>query len=97
MDGQPDRIVVLRTVRAARRSAAGRRRPRKVEDADEPARVPTARATVIRAEGLGTAEEAAEWLDEMRGDRELLAAEADSAARELNAASARPPRRGADP
>ncbi|MEA2397709.1 MAG: hypothetical protein QOK25_1265 [Thermoleophilaceae bacterium] len=84
-DGEPDRIVVLRTVGAARRPGVGRRRPRRAEEGDEPARVPTVRATVIRAEGLGTAEEASEWLDGLRRDRERLTAEADSAARELNA------------
>lgn len=84
--GEAERIVVLRTVGAARRPpVGGRRRARKVEDGEGPAPVPIARATVIRADGLASEEEAQDWLDGMRRDRERLEAEADAAARELNA------------
>jgi hypothetical protein len=84
--GEADRIVVLRTIGAPRRApVGGRRRARKVEDGEGPAPVPVARATVIRADGLGSVEEAEEWLGELRRKRGRLEAEAASAARELNA------------
>lgn len=85
--GEAERIVVLRTVGAPRRGTlSGRRRARKVEDAGgEPAPVPVARATIIRADGFGDAEAAEEWLDGLRRDRDALQDEAHDAARELNA------------
>jgi hypothetical protein len=85
--GEPDRIVVLRTVGAARRSSAprGRRRARKAEEGGEAATVPTARATVIRASGFPSADEAEAWLAQLRKDSDGLDAEAREAARELNA------------
>jgi hypothetical protein len=83
--GDPERIVVLRTVGAPRRSRLSRR-ARRVEPADGgPEPVPTARATIVRAAGLGSAEEAEGWLDGLGRDRAAIESEAEDAARELNA------------
>ena len=84
-DGDPERIVVLRTIGAPRRSRLSGRRARRVEEGAEPEPVPTARATVIRVEGFETDDEAEEWLESLRRDRDALEAEADGAARDLNA------------
>jgi hypothetical protein len=82
--GEPERIVVLTTVGAPRRSRL-RRRPRKAEPGGGPAPVPTARATVIGLERLASDEEAARWLDALAGDDDAMAIHAAEAARELNA------------
>jgi hypothetical protein len=84
-DAEPERIVVLRTAGATPRPLIGRRRPRKAEDGDEHTAVPVVRATVIDAASFETDEGAAEWLDRTRRDRDALEAEAEAAARELNA------------
>ncbi len=61
------------------------RRPRDVSEV-EPEAVPTARATVVRAEAFGSAEAAAAWLDSLREDDEALDAELSAALRVLNRA-----------
>ena len=82
--GDPERIVVLRTVGAPRRSRLSRRARAVEPGKDAPAPVPTARATVITATGLGSAEAAGSWLDGLRRDRDAIESEAAAAARELN-------------
>lgn len=83
--GDPERIVVLRTIGAPRRSRLSRR-SRRVEGGADPEPVPTVRATVI---GLGrrleSDEQAQSWLDELASDTDSLAAHAAAAASELNA------------
>jgi hypothetical protein len=84
-DGDPERIVVLRTLGAPRRSRLSRR-SRRVEGGAEPEPVPTVRATVIGlGEQLESDEAAQAWLDELAGDADALAAHAATAASELNA------------
>jgi hypothetical protein len=84
-DGEPERIVVLRTTGAPRRSRLSRR-SRRVEGGAEPEPVPTVRATVIGLGGrLESDEQAHAWLDELAGDADALAAHAVAAASELNA------------
>jgi hypothetical protein len=82
--GDPERIVVLRTVGAPRRSRLSRR-SRRVEGGAEPEPVPTARATVIGLRRLESEEQAHAWLDGLARDADALDAEAAAAARELNA------------
>lgn len=78
--GELEAVLVLGTLGAPRRTALRGRRGRKVEQGEaEP--VPTARATVVRPEPFGSADEAEGWLDRLRGDeqqreRELAAATA---------------------
>ena len=83
--GDPERVVVLRTIGVPRRSRLTRSRARKREGGAEPEPVPTARATVIRLEGFDSDAAADAWLDDLARDRERLAAEAETAARQLNA------------
>ena len=83
--GDPERILVLGTVGARPRARRGRRRvPAAEGGGEEPALVPSVRATVIRAAAL-SADEAEAWLDRLRGDRDELEAEALDGAAELNA------------
>ena len=82
--GEPERVVVLTTVGAPRRTRL-RRRPRSASPGGDPAPVPTARATVIGLERLASDEEAASWLDALARDEDALATHAVDAARELNA------------
>jgi hypothetical protein len=56
-----------------------------VGEAPDPNPVPTARATLIRAEPLASADEGEGWLERLRGDTQALDDEVDAAARELNA------------
>jgi hypothetical protein len=83
--GEPDRVVVLRTVGAARRSTLSRRRPPRLDGGAKPQPVPTVRATVIRLDRFESTDDADRWLDALRGDRDQLEAEAELAAVELNA------------
>ena len=83
---EPERIVVLETVGAPRRAMVGRRTPRRLDEGEgEPAPVPTARATVIRAQRFESRKVADRWFEELRRDSAALEAEAAEAARELNA------------
>jgi hypothetical protein len=84
-DGDPDRIVVLRTTGAAPRPLLGRRKPRRAEGGDDAVAVPVVRATVIDTDPLESADDARDWLDELRKDEDATAAAAATAARELNA------------
>ena len=83
--GDPERVVVLRTIGVARRSRLTRSRARRREGGVEPEPVPTARATVVRLEGFDSDAAADAWLEDLAKDRDRLAAEADTAAQELNA------------
>jgi hypothetical protein len=77
-------VIVLSTLGAAQRRFMRRGKPKAVEGASDPAAVPVARATLIRAEPLASAEEGTRWLDGLRRDPAALDAEVDDAARELN-------------
>jgi hypothetical protein len=82
----PERVIVLSTLGAPQRRLLGRsRKPTAVSEAEEAAPVPIARATLIRAEPLASAEEGELWLERLRKDGDALDAEVDDAARELNA------------
>jgi hypothetical protein len=78
-------VIVLSTLGAPqRRLLRGRRRPTAVEEQGGAAAVPTARATLIRAEALASSDEAERWLDRLRHDPRAIDSEVDDAARELN-------------
>jgi hypothetical protein len=81
----PEWVIVLSTLGASQRRLLGRggRKPAPVEGAEEPNAVPTARATLIRAEPLASDPES--WLDKLRRDPRAIDDEVDAAARELNA------------
>ena len=81
---EPERILVLRTTGAPPRPLVGRRRAHRA-DGEEPTPVPVVRATVIDTDPFETDAGAAEWLDRLRRDGDALAAQAEDAARELNA------------
>ena len=66
-EGEPESVLVLRTLGAPQRRLLGGRRGRTTEAA-EPEPVPTARATVVRAEPFPSSEEASEWLASVRAD-----------------------------
>ena len=80
--GEPERIVVLRTLGARERRLLGSRRPQPVWEAPEAEPVPTVRATLIGAQPLDDPEG---WLDSMRHDADAREAEVDIALHELNA------------
>jgi hypothetical protein len=82
--GAPERVIVLSTLGSPQRRLLRGKRPAPVEEAAAGSPVPTARATLIRAEPFGSAEEAERWLEELRRDERALDAEVDDAARELN-------------
>jgi hypothetical protein len=82
--GEAERVVVLTTVGAPRRTRR-RRRPGRAEPGGDPSPVPTARATVIGLERLASDDEAARWLDALARDESALTAHTAEAARELNA------------
>jgi hypothetical protein len=83
-DSEPATVVVLRTLGAPeRRRLRGRRARRVTGGGPEP--VPTARATLVRAEPFDSEEGAAEWLHRLRGDAAALSDHVAAAARELNA------------
>ncbi len=83
-DRTPERVIVLGTLGAAQRRFMRRGKPVAVDGASEPAALPVARATLIRAEPLPSADDGARWLSRLRGDSAALDAEVDDAARELN-------------
>jgi hypothetical protein len=78
-------VLVLRTLGAPERRHLRARRARPV-DAAEPEPVPTARATIVRAQPFGSSGEAAAWLGGLRADRSGAEAELASALRLLNRA-----------
>ena len=76
-------MIVLRTQGAPARGALRGRVPRKREGGEvEP--VPTVRVSVVRAAPFGSADEAGEWLSELRSDKGALEAEAGRGAAALN-------------
>jgi hypothetical protein len=83
----PEWVIVLATMGTPQRRLLGRgsRKPVAVSDAEQASPVPTARATLIRAEPLASPGEGAAWLDRLRRDPRAIDDEVDSAARELNA------------
>ena len=84
-EGPVEAVLVLGTLGAPERRWLRDRRPRNVEDvAPEP--VPTARATIVRAEPFRDEAEAGAWLDELRRDAEAREAELDGGLRMLNRA-----------
>src|ERR1700733_8997090 len=70
--GDPEHVVVLDTVGAARRRALGSRL-RKPEPDPGAALVPTARATVIDPVSLSAEAQARKWLDGVEVEREVRA------------------------
>ena len=82
--GEPERVVVLRTVGAPRRSRL-RRHARRVDGGADPESVPIVRASVIRLDPLGSADDAHRWLAGLAKDSDALEDAAAEAARELNA------------
>lgn len=83
-DEPPERVIVLRTLGAPQRRLLGGRRAKQVEEA-QPEPVPTARATLIRAEPFAGDGEAEEWLGKLKADPEAAEREARDGARVLNA------------
>jgi hypothetical protein len=73
--GEPERVVVLDTVGAARRGRRPRR-SRRVPAEAEPGEVPTVRATVIDSASVADERQASRWLSDLDGARETLAATA---------------------
>jgi len=76
---EPEHVVVLRTVGAARRRERGRparraRRGREVQPEPEPAAVAVTRATVIDPVPVSAQAQARAWLAELDGEREAWAA-----------------------
>jgi hypothetical protein len=80
-DGPVEGVLVLGTEGAPARQ----RRTREVADA-EPELVPTARATVVRAEAFGSRDEASWWLAGLRADEEAVDRELSAALAVLNRA-----------
>ena len=79
-DAEPEHVVVLRTLGAPQRRLLGRRRTKEVSGGEvEP--VPTARATIVRANPFESSAEADDWLDATGSDSEDVVAAAE---RELN-------------
>jgi hypothetical protein len=84
-DGPVEAVLVLGTLGAPERRLMRGRRPRPVEEG-EPEPVPTARATVVRAEPFGSHEEAGRWLAVLRGNEEEAQLAVEGALRTLNRA-----------
>jgi hypothetical protein len=81
----PDALVEGVLVLGTEGAPARQRKPREVAEAErEP--VPTARATVVRPAAFGSGDEAAEWLDGVRGDEEAIDVELAGAFAVLNRA-----------
>jgi hypothetical protein len=80
-------VIVLGTVGAPQRKLFGRasRKGNVVDSAEDGGAVPVARATLIHADALASAEEGERWLGSMRDDPAALDAEVDGALLELNA------------
>jgi hypothetical protein len=75
-EGEPEHVVVLSTVGAARRGAFARRGSHTERTDATPAPVPVARATVIDPVSLSTESQANAWLRELDPEREAHAAAA---------------------
>jgi hypothetical protein len=80
-DGPIDAVLVLATQGTPPRQ----RRPRQIEAA-APEPVPTVRATITRPKPFPSPQDAADWLDELRANEELVEAELVSAVAVLNRA-----------
>jgi hypothetical protein len=80
---EPEHVIVLRTQGAPQRGVFRGRVPKRLEEGEVEA-VPTSRVSVVRAGSFESAEQAAAWLDALRGDKGALEAEAARAAAELN-------------
>jgi hypothetical protein len=78
-DEEPEAVLVLGTLGAPERRRLRGRRGRDVDEA-QPEPVPTARATVIRAQPFASREEADRWLAGLRGAPDRAADEVDRAA-----------------
>jgi hypothetical protein len=80
-------VIVLGTIGAPQRRMFGRvgRKGHSVDSAEAGGSVPVARATLIHAEALPSAEEGERWLKRLRDDPAALDAEVDGALHELNA------------
>jgi hypothetical protein len=80
-------VIVLGTVGAPQRRMFGRagRKGTVVDSAEAGGAVPVARATLIHAQALSSAEEGERWLERIRADAAALDEEVDGALRELNA------------
>jgi hypothetical protein len=72
-EGEPEHVVVLGTVGAARRGVFGRRSRTRRTDA-APAPVPVARATIVDPVSLSSEAQARAWLRELDPEREAHAA-----------------------
>jgi len=80
-DAEPERVVVLGTLGAARvstvrRASARRRRRARLKATPEPAPVTTARATIVDPVPLSAERQAHAWLADLDAERESLAAAA---------------------
>jgi hypothetical protein len=84
-DGPVEAVLVLRTLGAPERRLMRGRRARPVEEG-EPEPVPTARATVVRADAFASVEDAGRWLAELRGNEAAASEEVEGAVRVLNRA-----------
>jgi hypothetical protein len=84
-DAPPERILVLGTLGAPERRRLKRRRSTTVTEAG-PEPVPTARATVVRAEPFDSRESAEAWLAGLRDDPDAVEAEVAAAIAHLNTA-----------
>ena len=82
-DGTPQSVIALRTLGAPERRMIGRKRPRKVGEA-EPEPVPTSRVTLIAADPFASSLEAEAWLGALKSDRDALVEEARLGTAELN-------------
>ncbi|HEY7631584.1 MAG TPA: hypothetical protein VH817_12820 [Thermoleophilaceae bacterium] len=80
---EPEHVIVLRTQGAPQRGVFRGRVARKVEEGDVES-VPTARVSIVRAEPFESDDAAEAWLNELRGEKGALEAEAARAAATLN-------------
>jgi hypothetical protein len=87
VDALVESVLVLSTLGAPerRRLRTGRARPRPLESA-EPEPVPTTRATIVRGASFPSDDDAAAWLEGLRGDGNALESEVDAAVAVLNRA-----------
>jgi hypothetical protein len=83
--GEPEWVIVLKTMGAPQRRLMRGRKPVEVTGAAGPSPVPTARATLIAAQPFGSVADGERWLESLRRDRPALEQEIGAAARELSA------------